>query len=372
MHNLRQFSIHNSRNRIQLGIVHGALCILLYACASVNSPTPILVTRPSPGLDPTDFLNTRVPQVLTENAATLAAAPTETFTPTPKAAHSPTQTETPIPSPTVTQTPSPYPTLRLSNFPTPPASPEGDPHFYFGRPIGEGGNPFIASNYRYGSTENHRFETHHGVEFANVTGTPLVAVAAGTIYYAGDDLTQKFGPDPNFYGNLVVLQLAQPWGEHTVYALYGHMNEVLVQTGQTVNTGDLLGRVGSTGIARGPHLHLEVRLDKPESYWDTRDPELWLAPISGAGAVAVRVVNEHDQYLPGMRVGLKCSDGAYRYLDTYWDPGVNPDDVYGENAAMTDIPTGFCHFETTIAGKKVEATATVEEGQVTFVWLKPQ
>jgi hypothetical protein len=38
---------------------------------------------------------------------------------------------------------------------------------------------------------------------------------------------------------------------------------------------------------------------------------------------------------------------------------------------MTDVPAGFCRFETTIAGKKVEATASVEEGRAAFVWLKP-
>ena len=358
-----------------LRFLPGALFFVLSACSPANTSTPVVVTLPPPGLDPTDFLNTRVPQVLTESAARLTAAPTATDTSTPasRATGTPLPTDTPIPSDTPTVTPSPYPTLHLSNFATPPPTlpPASDPHFYFGRPTGEGGNPFIASTYRYGSTYDHRFEPHHGVDFGNSTGLPLLAVAPGTIYYAGNDLTQKFGPDPNFYGNLVVLQLAQPWENHTVYALYGHMDQVVVQTGQAVNPGDVVGMVGSTGIARGPHLHLEARLDKPESYWDTRNPELWLAPISGAGAVAVRVTNENGQYLPGMRVGFTCSDGAFRYLDTYWDPGVNPDDLVGENAAMTDVPAGFCQFETTIAGKKVEAAADVEEGRVAFVWLKP-
>jgi murein DD-endopeptidase MepM/ murein hydrolase activator NlpD len=346
-----------------------ALLFLLVACSPANA-APV-VTAPPPGLNPTDFLNTRVPEVLTESAATLAALPTATPTPTRPVTNTPRPTRTPIPSETPTSTPSPYPTLRLSNFPTPPPAPVAEPHFYFGRPIGEGGNVFIASSYRYGSTQNHRYETHHGVEFANVTGAPIVAVAPGTVYYAGNDLSQKFGPDPNFYGNLVVLQLAQTWEGHTVFALYGHMDRIVVQTGQPVNAGEALGTVGSSGVALGPHLHLEVRLDAPESYWDTRNPELWLAPVPGAGAVAVRVTNEHNQYLPGLRVGITCSDGAYRFLDTYWDPGVNSDDAFGENAAMTDVPAGLCRFETMIGGKRVQATAVVEEGKAAFVWLKP-
>jgi len=331
------------------------------------------------GLNPTEFLATRVPQVLTENAATSNAAPTATaptFTPapstTPISPRTPTRRAAPSSTPTPTLEASPYPTLELANFPPPPPAFEGEAHFYFQRPIGEGGSPFIASSYRYGSTNNHRFETHHGVEFPNGGGIPLVAVAPGTIYYAGSDLDRAFGPQTDFYGNLVVLQLAEPWFGHTVYALYGHMDQVMVQIGQAVNTYDLLGTVGATGVALGAHLHFEARLDNPESYWATRNPELWLAPINpNYGTVAVRVTNAFDQYLPGVRVDLFCSDGGKRFLDTYWDWGVTPDDLYGENAAMTDVPAGYCRAATTVDGQSIEQEFDVQAGAVNFVWLTP-
>jgi len=361
-----QFTILHVRRLIRLCIVYCALCVVfLVACDSATPPPPTAVP-----LNPAEFLATRVPQILTENAATETLAPTPARTATPTI----TKTSTPTPTPTASPspTPSPYPTIVLANFPTPPAEFGGEPHFFFtNRPIGEGGNVFIASSYRYGSTGQHRFETHHGVEFPNTFGIPIVAVAPGTIYYAGDDLAQEFGPQTDFYGNLVVLQLTQLWESHTVYALYGHMQDVTVATGQQVNASDPLGTVGSSGVALGAHLHFEVRLDKPESYWDTRNSELWLTPGSGHGTVAVRVTNKAGRYLPGMRVGFTCSDGAYRYLDTYWDFGVNPDDVYGENAAMTDVPAGFCHFETEFEGKTLKQDATVTEGGMTFVWLQP-
>jgi murein DD-endopeptidase MepM/ murein hydrolase activator NlpD len=241
----------------------------------------------------------------------------------------------------------------------------------FARPIGEGGNVFIASNYRYGSTLNNQLETHHGVEFANAQGVPVAAVGPGTVYYAGNDSERQFGPQTDFYGNLVVLQLAQPALGRAVYVLYGHLDQVLVSAGQPVNTGDTLGVVGSTGVAYGPHLHFEVRLDNPDSYWATRNPELWLAPAGGAGAVAVRVTNEQGQHLPGMRINILCSDGAPRFLDTYWDPGVTPDDTYGENAAMTDVPAGYCKIETEYGSETLVEEITVQSGIVKFVWLTP-
>jgi hypothetical protein len=239
---------------------------------------------------------------------------------------------------------------------------------FFDRPVGAGGNVFVASNYRYGDT-NGTFETHHGVEFGNPLGTPLVAVAPGTVYYAGDDLSQVFGSHLDFYGNLVVIQAAQTWRGHTVYTLYGHMDQVQVQAGQNVTTGDVLGTVGQTGVAFGPHLHFEVRLDNPQDYWSTVNPELWLTPASGTGTLVVRVVNEKKQFLPGVRVDLRCGDGGKRYLMTYWDPGVKPDPVYGENAAMTDVPAGNCHLKATLFGKTVEGDARVTAGGLTFVKL---
>ena len=397
------------------GLGQGALGGLLVASALLLSACTADPASPAPiGLNPTEFLKTRVPQVLTENAATLtaqppsvgseaaptltapAASPTEpsqtppastttpAFTATPASSATPALTATPsqtprptltmaptetfAPSATSTKTPTPRPTLVLSGFPTPPPALGGESHFYFTRPIGSGGNVFVASTYRFGST-NGTLETHHGVDIGNARGTPIVAVAGGVIYYAGNDLSQTFGAHLDFYGNLVILQLAQPWQGHTVYALYGHMDQVQVQTGQSVNGGDLLGTVGATGVAFGPHLHLETRLDNPQDYTSVYNPELWLAPAAPAGTVVVRVVNEKKQYLPGVRVTMRCSDATNRYLDTYWDPDVQPDPLYGENAAMTDVAAGYCHLQAVIFGKTVEADATVPAGGITFVKL---
>ena len=86
---------------------------------------------------------------------------------------------------------------------------------------------------------------HTGLDFAAPAGTPLVAVANGTITEAGYD---------GSYGNKTVLTL-----EDGTEIWYCHQTTMDVTVGQTVTGGDTIGTVGSTGNSTGPHLHLEVR-----------------------------------------------------------------------------------------------------------------
>lgn len=87
-------------------------------------------------------------------------------------------------------------------------------------------------------------EMHWGVDIAAPMLTPEYAAAAGTVLRAGP---------ASGYGNAIYIQHAN--GDVTVY---GHMEEVLVRTGQTVDSGQLIARVGSRGFSTGPHLHFEV------------------------------------------------------------------------------------------------------------------
>ncbi len=60
--------------------------------------------------------------------------------------------------------------------------------------------------------------------------------------------------------------MADTWEGHILYTLYGHLESVSVTAGQPVNAGDVVGIVGSSGVALGSHLHFEVRQDDPHSY----------------------------------------------------------------------------------------------------------
>jgi len=86
---------------------------------------------------------------------------------------------------------------------------------------------------------------HRGIDIAAPSGTPVGAARSGTVTYAGWS-TQG-------YGNLVKIRHAggaETW--------YGHFSSIAVSVGEYVSQGEIIGRVGSTGLSTGPHLHFEL------------------------------------------------------------------------------------------------------------------
>ena len=86
---------------------------------------------------------------------------------------------------------------------------------------------------------------HQGLDVAAPIGTLITAARAGTVSFAGWS---------GSYGYLVKVRHAG--GEETWYA---HQSGMLVSVGQYLEQGQALGRVGSTGLSTGPHLHFEIR-----------------------------------------------------------------------------------------------------------------
>jgi murein DD-endopeptidase MepM/ murein hydrolase activator NlpD len=86
---------------------------------------------------------------------------------------------------------------------------------------------------------------HKGIDIAAPIGTPIMAAAPGEVIFAGWN--------SGGFGNLVKIKHAD--GSVTVYA---HNSKILVSQGQTVEQGEQISEMGSTGFSTGPHLHFEI------------------------------------------------------------------------------------------------------------------
>ncbi len=95
----------------------------------------------------------------------------------------------------------------------------------------------------------HTIRAHRGVDYAAPTGTPVKATGAGKVIFKGKK---------NGYGNTIVLKHGR-----TYSTLYAHLSGFKkgLQTGQRVQQGQVIGYVGQTGRATGPHLHYEFRIN---------------------------------------------------------------------------------------------------------------
>jgi murein DD-endopeptidase MepM/ murein hydrolase activator NlpD len=91
----------------------------------------------------------------------------------------------------------------------------------------------------------HTLRAHRGVDYAAPTGTPVKATGNGKVQFAGSR---------NGYGRTIILQHGDRYG-----TLYAHLSRFAprMRAGQTVRQGQIIGYVGSTGLATGPHLHYE-------------------------------------------------------------------------------------------------------------------
>jgi murein DD-endopeptidase MepM/ murein hydrolase activator NlpD len=119
------------------------------------------------------------------------------------------------------------------------------------------GDPSVTSGFGYRADPFlGRLALHPGVDLAEAYGAEIHAAASGRVAHAGP---------AGGYGNMVEIDHG-----NGLVTRYAHMSDVLVEEGQEVDRGAVLGRLGSTGRSTGPHLHYEVRVDgepvDPERY----------------------------------------------------------------------------------------------------------
>lgn len=122
----------------------------------------------------------------------------------------------------------------LGPLPERPPAPDRALHAVLTSPFGARRDPFTGEA-----------AFHAGVDLAAPEGTPIPALKGGVVRYAGE----RGG-----YGLMVEID----HGDGTV-SRYGHASALLVRPGDRVAEGEAIARIGETGRATGPHLHLEVR-----------------------------------------------------------------------------------------------------------------
>ncbi len=251
---------------------------------------------------------------------------------------------------------------------------------WFRRPIDLTDNSYIDQTARYGSAMGGNFQEQQGVEFNNPDGTPVFAIGAGTVIYAGRGeqgaLTVAIRHDTT---------IAVVGKRRAVYSVYSHNSALEVKVGQKVEEGHRIARVGNTGRATNERLHLEVHVapaDSATAIVDslerfppyTTNPELWIMPMPNTGIVAGRVLDGAGQPVPQARIyGLvkpEPRETPFSFAETY-GAKAHPHPLYGENFAVSDVPAGTYVLGTEIGGQRVTRRVTVEPGKLTWVVLKP-
>ena len=123
--------------------------------------------------------------------------------------------------------------------------------------FGENENPFTGQIY-----------VHRGIDISTFRyGDPIVATADGQVVTVDYDSTG--------FGNYVIIR-----HKHGFYTRYAHMQSFNVRTGQRVQQGEIIGRIGNTGLSTGPHVHYEVHIGS-----DVVDPYKFLNVRFMAGKV---------------------------------------------------------------------------------------
>jgi murein DD-endopeptidase MepM/ murein hydrolase activator NlpD len=130
------------------------------------------------------------------------------------------------------------------------------------------------------------WKAHLGTDFAAATGTKVRTIGDGVVEFAGVQ---------NGFGNVVFVKHAN--ADHVT--VYAHLSRIDVRKGQSVEQGQTIGAVGSTGWATGPHLHFEFRVNGKHE-----DPLVVMAKNAADAPIDRRNEAAFKQYAGQMRMQL--------------------------------------------------------------------
>ena len=241
-------------------------------------------------------------------------------------------------------------------------------HFYFVRPIAADQTNWPVADYRYGGVFFGRNIVHTGVDIPSPEGTPIMAAGPGTVVWTGWGLFRETPGDvTDPYGLAVSIRHDFGYGDRQLYTIYAHMSEMNAVLGQRVETGEIIGFVGTTGITTGPHVHFEVRLGG-NSFFNTLNPELWIAPPQGWGVLAGLVLDSRGRPLRSLEVSVQSeANGRTFVIRTYGDGGaINPDPYYNENLVLGDLPAGIYKVTLRFEDRLRQTWVEIFPGQVAY------
>ena len=132
---------------------------------------------------------------------------------------------------------------------------------------------------------------HSGTDFRGQPGTPVLAAGAGVVVFCG-----RLGG----YGNAIDIDHGGG-----VLTRYAHLRRIETKKGAAIAAGEIIGQVGSTGRATGPHLHFEVRLDG--------------SPVSPIAAMSVAAL-QRESPLAGRLAALSLSPELQTTAESDVDP----------------------------------------------------
>jgi murein DD-endopeptidase MepM/ murein hydrolase activator NlpD len=241
-------------------------------------------------------------------------------------------------------------------------------HFYLARPIAADNVNWPLAEYRYGGVFFAPNIVHTGVDIDAVEGAPILAAGAGTVVSADWGLFSEIpGNVTDPYGMAVVIRHDFGYKGQTLYTVYAHMSEIIAVMGQHVETGDVLGLVGDTGVTTGPHLHFEVRMGD-NTFYRTYNPELWMAPPQGWGILVGRLTDDKGNLLYQLPVDVRPmpSEVPLRKVITYAEGAVNADPYYQENLVLSDLPAGLYKIAFEYEERRLQYWLDIYPGQITY------
>lgn len=109
---------------------------------------------------------------------------------------------------------------------------------------------------------------HNGIDFGVPVGTDVRAMVNGTVFRSGWEKDPLIDPDYKIKGFGLRIWQRFEWEGKKYFAWYGHLSKLLVGEHELIKAGQVIGESGHTGHSTGPHLHVQVRQEDTNIFYN--------------------------------------------------------------------------------------------------------